>query len=69
MENKTWLGLRFCLMFQKSEKFWGIFKANFGGNLRILGLKKLFGNFANFHPMNKDKLYEVFDNFFMKLTF
>ena len=33
-------------MFQKSERD---FKANFG----ILGLEKLFGNFANFHLKTK----------------
>ena len=35
-------------MFQKSE-------AKFGENLGILGLEKLFGDFANFHPTNKEE--------------
>lgn len=53
-------------MFQKSK---GNFRANFGGNLRILGLKKLFDDFTKFHSMDKDKLYRVFGNNFVKLRF
>ena len=45
------------------------FRANFGGNLGILGLEKLFGDFANFHPMDKEKLCGVFGNNFVGLRF
>ena len=53
-ENKNWpnLALRFRLMFQKSERN---FRVNFGKILAILGLEKLFGDFANFHPTDKEE--------------
>ena len=53
-ENKNWpnWALRFRLMFQKSERN---FRANFGKILPILGLEKLFGDFANFHPTDKEE--------------
>ena len=45
-------------MFQKSRE-----------NLGILGLEKLFGDFTNFHPTDKEKSCRVFYNNFVEFGF